>query len=291
MKRIFTIFLIMLLPVAGFSQRDWSQVSVKTTEIAPDLFRLFVGDGVAVVAWVGEDGLLVIDAAYEQTAPQLMEAIEKLSDAPIRYLVNTHLHGDHTGGNVELGRNADIIAHPLVKEYLSSERRQGEQTIPPFPEHAIPNITFTDRLNLDFNGQILEMTHLPGGHTGGDIIIWFPDSKVLFMGDLLFAGYFPFVDVNNGGHPQGFMDNLAWVLENFPEETTLIGGHGPVFSMQELEAYHQDLLKTMEVVKNAREKGMSQEEMKKERILKQWEEYGTFFITEDRWIETIYPFL
>lgn len=291
MMRPITIFLIMLLPVMGFSQRDWSQVSVKTTEIAPGLYRLFVGDGVAVVASVGENGLLVIDAAYAQTTPQLMEAIKKLSEAPIHYLVNTHLHGDHTGGNVELGRNADIIAHSSVKEYLSTERIQGDRTIPPLPDHAVPNITFSDCMTLDFNGQTLEMTHLPEGHTGGDIIVWFPESRVLVMGDLLFAGYFPFVDVSNGGHPQGFMDNVAWILENFPQETTLIGGHGPVFNMQQLKEYHQTLAKTMEMVKNAKEKGMSQEEMKAERILKSWENYGTFFITEDRWIETIYPFL
>ena len=290
MKRI-TMIILLVAPLLVTAQRDWSQVTVSTTEVAPGLYRLFVGDGVAVTAFTGPDGLLVIDAAYQQTTTQLMEAIGRVTDQPVHYLVNTHIHGDHTGGNAVVGRDADIIAHYSVKEYLSVERTQGDRVIPPLPEHARPNITFTDRMNLDFNGQTLQLKHLPKGHTGGDIIIYFPDSKVLVMGDLLFAGFFPFVDLQNGGDPHGFLNNLQWIITTFPGDLTLIGGHGPVYDMQQLRAYHKTLGETMDVVRQAKQQGMSQEDMKANRILQQWEEMGSFFITEDRWIDTIYPFL
>jgi cyclase len=287
----YIILLLVMLPMLAFSQRDWSQMHVKTTEIAPGLYRLFVGEGVAVVAWTGDDGLLIIDAAYEQTAPQLVQALAEISPGSVDYLINTHIHGDHTGGNVILGKDADIIAHHFVRDYLSTERKQGDRIIPPMPDHAIPNITFSDDMMLVFNGQALQLKHLPGGHTGGDIIIYFPQSKVLVAGDLLFADNFPFVDVNNGGHPFVFLENLAWIINHFPADLTIIGGHGPVYTMAEFINYRETLLQTLEVVREAKANGMSLEQMKASRIMQSWEEMGKGFISEDRWIETLYPFL
>lgn len=286
-----TLFLMILLPLKGIGQIDLSQAGVTTSEEGPGVYRLLVAERVSVVAFTGPQGLMVIDAAYEQTTSQLMEALAKLSDHPVRYLVNTHIHGDHTGGNSVVGRDADIIAHTSVKQFLATERRQGDRVIPAFPTHALPNITFTDRLELDFNGQTLEMVHLAEGHTGGDIIVWFPESKVLAMGDLLFAGSFPFVDVANGGNPHGFLRNVEWIISHFPQDTRFIGGHGPVYSMDQLRRWHASLGETLEVVRSAKARGMSAGQMKQERILGQWEAFGEFFITEDRWIDTLYPVL
>ncbi len=290
MKKILLVFMG-LLPFALMAQRDWSQAVVSTTEVVPGIYRLMVDDRVSVVAYTGEQGLLVIDAAYEQTTPQLTKALEQLSRHPVDFLINTHIHGDHTGGNAVIGRNARIIAHTSVRDYLATPRRQADRVIPALPDYALPDICFTDAMTLVYNSEELQLRHLPEGHTGGDIIVHFPLSHVLVMGDLLFADNFPFVDVANGGNPLGFMKNLQWVIDNYPKETILIGGHGPVYTMSEFRQYHASLLKTLEVVRSAKAEGMDAQQMKAARILEPWKEMGLFFITEDRWIDTLYPYL
>ena len=289
MKKFFLLFLF--IPFFAFGQRDWSAMKVTTTEVAPGLYRLFVGEGVATVVFIGQDGVLLIDAAYEQTAPQLKTAIEALSDKPVQYLVNTHHHGDHVGGNVALGADATIISHHFVRDYVSNEHRSGERVIPAMASEGRPDISFSDEILFAFNGQSLQMVHLPQGHTAGDIIIYFPESKVLVVGDLLFADYFPYVDVGGGGDPMGYLTNQQYILDNYPADLTVIGGHGPIYTMQQFREYHQQLQNTVEVVRQAKQNGMTAEEMKANRILKNWEEWGRFFITEDRWIDTLYPVL
>ena len=290
MKRnIFLTF--MLMPLLVLAQRDWSQIEITVTELSPGLHRLFVANAVAVVVSHGDDGVLVIDAAYEQSTDRLMEEIRKISDKPIKYLINTHHHADHTGGNKVIGKDADIIAHPNVNEFLSKEQQRGETVIPAFPEYALPNILVDDNMDMVFNGEKIQITHLEGGHTFGDLIVYFPQANVLVMGDLLFAGYFPFVDVNNGGNPRTYLENVQRVLDHFPGDVTLVGGHGPVYNLTELQKWHDELVKTFAVVAEAKSRGMSQEQMKSQRILQEWENMGSFFITEDRWIETLYPFL
>jgi glyoxylase-like metal-dependent hydrolase (beta-lactamase superfamily II) len=287
-----TFFLpLFLIPFTIFAQRDWSTAEITSSEAGPGVYRLFVDNRVSVLVQTGEDGVLVVDAAYAQTGEKLKAAIEKLSDKPIRYLINTHLHGDHTGGNAIVGQGAQIIAHPSVKEYLSKDQVRGETTIPAPPVYARPDITLEGKMTLDFNGESIEILHLPGGHTTGDLLVYFAEAKVIHVGDLLFAGYFPYVDVSNGGNPLVYIKNVAWILENYPDDITFIGGHGPAFSKNQMREHLSALNETIEIVKNAKATGKTAEQMKDSRILKQWESFGAFFITEDIWIDTLYPFL
>ena len=285
------IIALLLLPFLSATSQAQPQTTIETTEIAPGIYRMFVNNAVAVVVSHGDDGILVVDAAYDHSAEKLMEEIRNISDAPIRYLVNTHLHGDHTGGNKVIGKEADIIAHESVKRFLSMEQRRGETTIAPFPEYARPNILVDGNMDLEFNNEKIQITHLEGGHTEGDLILYFPKSNVLVMGDLLFAGFFPFVDVSNGGDPFRFLENVERIIGHFPEDATFVGGHGPVYNQEELIQWHEDLTETIKVLQSAKNDGMSQEEMKENRILEDWSRMGSFFITEDRWIDTMYPFL
>jgi len=289
MKKL--LIVLMMLPAVLFAQRDWANLPIEVTELAPGLHRLFVGNSVAVVVFEGSDGVLVIDAAYEQSTDRLMEEIQKLSQAPIQYLINTHLHGDHTGGNKVLGKNATIIAHSSVREFLSKEQRRGENVIPAFPEYALPDKLVEGSMELRYNGETIQINHLGGGHTTGDLVIFFPGANVLVIGDLLFAGFFPFVDTSNGGHPMKFLENLSVIMKQYPASATVVGGHGPVFTMDQLAHWQQTLSETMEVVRKAKASGMSADQMKENRILKDYEAMGSFFITEDRWIDTLYPFL
>lgn len=268
-----------------------SQITIESTELAPGIHRLFVNNAVAVVVFHGDEGILVVDAAYEHTAEKLMKEIQRIGEVPIRYLINTHLHGDHTGGNKVIGRDADIVAHESVKAFLSVEQQRGENVIPAFPEYALPNILVEGHKEMSFNQQKIQITHMPGGHTRGDLIVYFTQANVLVMGDLLFAGFFPFVDVHNGGNPFRFLENVKEIMDHYPEDVIIVGGHGPVYTMEELHQWHRDLEETIALMRSAKGEGMSQEEMKEKRILKQWASMGSFFITEDRWIDTMYPFL
>lgn len=289
MKSIF--ILLMMFPLLVSAQRDWSRMQVTTTEVGAGVFRLFVEPGVATVLFAGAEGALLIDAAYSQTTTQLKAAIEAITPMPLRYLVNTHHHADHTGGNAVFGENATVIAHRFVKDFVSTNQVQGTRQIAALPRAAWPEITFNDKLQLYLNGQTIELIHIPGGHTAGDIIVYFPESKVLVLGDLLFADNFPFVDIANGGNPMRFLEHLRWISQNFPEGIALVGGHGPVYTMEQLRSYIKNLEKTMEVVRNAKMNGMTLEQAKANRILQEWEAWGRFFITEDRWIETLYQAL
>ncbi|WP_367328943.1 MBL fold metallo-hydrolase, partial [Lentimicrobium sp.] len=276
---------------AVFAQSETVKTEVIATELAPGIYRLFVDNRVSVALQTGPDGLLLIDAAYDRTAAEVKEALRELSDKEIRFLINTHLHGDHTGGNAVLGKGAHIIAHPTVKEYLSKDQVRGETTFPAPPVHARPDITIKGTMTLDFNNETIEITHLPGGHTGGDLLVYFPAAGVLVVGDLLFAGYFPYVDVSNGGNPLTYLKNVDWILNNFPDNTIFSGGHGPVFSKTEYKNWLDNLTETLEVLQKARSQGMDAEQMKSAGLLNKWASFGSFFITEDRWIDTLYPFL
>jgi cyclase len=289
MKKL--LFIMLFLPLMSMAQRDWANLEIEVTELAPGVHRLFVGNSVAVLVFHGKDGTFVVDAAYEQSTDRLMEEIRKLSDKPIRYLVNTHIHGDHTGGNKVLGKDATIIAHSSVKEYLSKEQKRGETVIPAFPEYALPDKLVNGELEMDFNNEKIRITHFPGGHTEGDLVVYFPKAKVVMIADLLFAGFFPYVDTGNGGHPFRYLENVNKIIESYPQDATIVGGHGPVFTMNELREWHNTLSATITAMRSAKAKGMTEEQMKENRILHEWSAMGAFFITENRWIETIYPFL
>lgn len=290
MKKLLLI-LVLIIPFVGIAQQEVQKTPFTTTELAPNIHRIFVNNAVAVVTFSGEDGLLMIDTGYERTANDLAEEVKTVSQMPLKYIVNTHIHGDHTGGNVAFGQGVDIIAHQNVKEFLGKERMQGERVIPALPEFAQPNITFTDRMNLDFNGQNIQLAHLPGGHTSGDVIIYFPKGNVLVVGDLLFANYFPFVDVSNGGNPFKFIENIEWIVHNFPQDAIVVGGHGPVYTMQDYMQYSTTLTQTITHLKGLKLKGYTLERLKEEKVLKEWAAFGSFFITEERWIDTIFPFI
>lgn len=293
MRRIlFTLAVIASLLVISSTNSNSQSTPIDQVEVAPNLYRLFVNNAVAVIVFDGDEGKIVVDAGYERTAIDLKNAIMRISNNPIAYLINTHIHGDHTGGNIVLGdENVTIIAHKNVKTFLSTEKKQGDKVIPAFPKNGLPSITFTDSLMLDKNGEQIELIHLRGGHTNSDIVVYFPNRKVVALGDLLFANYFPYVDIGNGGNPMQYLKNAEWITNNFPKDVILIGGHGPVYSINQYKEWVLTLQKTMALAKLQKEKGVTLEKMKEDKILKEWESFGSFFITEDRWLETIYPYL
>lgn len=285
------LLILLLLPIAVMAQRDWANIEIGVSELAPGIHRFFVANSVAVVVSHGPDGVLMVDAAYKDSGDRLKAEMAKVTQSQLRYLINTHLHADHTGGNLSFGQDATIIAHPSVKDALSKEQRRGETVTPPFPDWALPDTLVEGNMNLQFNGENIRITHYPGGHTGGDLVVFFPNAKVLMLADLLFAGYFPYVDTGNGGNPMKYLENVSKILEEYPADAIVVGGHGPVFNMTQLREWHNTLSETVTVIRQASSRGLTVEQMKEQRILRQWEDMGKFFITEDRWIDTIVPFI
>jgi glyoxylase-like metal-dependent hydrolase (beta-lactamase superfamily II) len=273
--------------LSGYSQKEKEQVKIENEMLADSLHCYTLNKQTNLIAYSGPDGLLLVDAGYEKTGYQLKEELVERFDLPVQFIINTHWHDDHTGGNKILGEGATIIAHHYVKSVLSRNRTSPQKTEKAFPVYAQPNITFHDSLDLTFNNQDLQLIHLSGGHTDGDILVYFPASNVLAVGDLLFADKFPYIDLKHGGNVRAYIDHLNWIVESYPEDTRIVGGHGPVYTMDQLKSYAQNLQETLDIVEHAIEQDLSMQEMIDTRILKDYESYGTGFISEKYWIYTI----
>lgn len=266
------------------AQPDASKVELKTTQVAEKIYMIhganesehFSGGNIAV--HVGGDGVVMIDTKMEALSDKIKAEIERIGGDNPRYILNTHLHGDHTGGNAVFAEHGTILAQTNVRTRLVENK----------PEKVWPVITFDQSLSIHFNGEEIKAIHMPHGHTDGDAIVYFTDSNVIHMGDHLFAGRFPYVDLGNGGSVQGLMSNVEIVLENVPPDAAIIPGHGPLSDRQGLQAYYTMLQETTERVTAKMEDGASLEQIKAVGLPEKWRDWASDFITADKWIETIY---
>jgi glyoxylase-like metal-dependent hydrolase (beta-lactamase superfamily II) len=272
------------------AQNDIPEIDVM--KLDTHLNKLVIGS-VNVVASVGQDGVLLSDSGFEDTAEALKTEIKKLGSDDIRFIINTHWHSDHVGGNKAFGKDATIIAHHNVRKLLSEDQALEfwQEEYKALPEYALPHLTFSDRLTIHFNGEAVDIIHLPGGHTDGDIIVYFKKANVLHMGDLLFSNGFPAVDFENGGSVRKFAENLRWMTGNMPPDVKIIAGHGPDMSIDGLDAYREMLLSTLNIIQEALKDGMDLDEMKQAEILKEWQQWGEGYFTCDEWTEIVYSSL
>ena len=265
-------------------------VKVETVSIAPGIYML-VGRGGNVGLTVGRDGAAIIDDQFDDMAPKLRAAIAMLSVQPAKFVINTHLHGDHTGGNDQFGRSgAVIIAHENVRKRLGTDQvnPSTQQPIPARAREALPVVTFADSATLHFNDDDLEFTHLPNAHTETDIVIRFRKANVLHMGDC-FTGGFPFIDGNTGGTLDGLIRGHEQVLKTVDDATRIIRGHGPLGNKAELQAYHDMLVVVRDRVAKLVKAGKSQEEVVSARPTKEFEEkYGGASFNAEQWLGRAY---
>jgi len=209
-----------------------------------------------------------VDADYAEMSPGILSTVRSLApdaDPPIRYLVNTHWHFDHTSGNENLAEaGATIVAHENVLRLLSEDQVMAAlsgRVVPAASERARPTITFDDRMNLSLDGEILHLIHMPNAHTDGDIIVHFPNADVVHMGDIFFNGMYPFIDVDHGGNIVGMVRAIDQVLEHTGETTLFIPGHGPLAERSELQAYGEMLRTVQDRVQTLIGGGASREEV------------------------------
>ena len=268
------------------AQRDFSDVKIEPIKLTETIYML-KGSGGNIGASVGEDGTLIIDDQFAPLAEKIQTALNTLGGKKPAFILNTHWHGDHTGGNKVFGETGTIVAHTNVRKRLA-EGRQGDRPTPPAPKTALPVITFDASLSIHFNSEKIRALHLPHGHTDGDAVIFFTKSNVIHMGDLFFNGRFPFVDLNSGGTVDGYLSAVAKVIAQTNTTAQIIPGHGELATLEDLKTYHKTISETVAIIRKHIKDGKSLEAIQQAKPLEKWADWGTGFISTDRWIATIF---
>jgi cyclase len=279
---------IFLVPVS-FAQED--QVEYIATSLSPTV-TMIKGRGGNIAVSAGEDGVFIIDDQVEPLTDQLLASISKVSDQPIRFVINTHYHGDHVGGNETLGKAGSvIIAHDNIRQRMNSDQVSifFDETTPTWPQDSLPIITFNDRVTLHLNGEEVTAIHVPRGHTDGDSIVHFPDSNVIHMGDIFFNGLYPFIDLDGGGSIQGTIAAVELGIGLADDETQIIPGHGPMSDLSGMQEYLAFLTSARDKVQAVIDQGMSLEQAVAAKPTAEWDDIlGKIWITPEQWVTFIY---
>jgi cyclase len=268
------------------AQQDFSNVQIKATKVAGNVYML-EGSGGNIGVSVGEDGIVIVDDQFAPLAPKIKAALKEITDKPLRFVLNTHFHGDHTGGNSQFGNEATIIAHENVRKRLQEGGPVGGNAVTAAPKEALPVITFNDRATVHLNGEDIRAIHFPNGHTDGDSIIFFPKSNVVHMGDDFVTYGFPFIDVQNGGSVSGMIAGLEKALTLIPADARIIPGHGPISSPGDVRKFVDMLKDSRALVAKASAEGKSAAQMKSDHVISKYEDLGKGFIKTDAWIDLL----
>jgi len=282
MKRISFLSLIATLSLGvstASAQRDFSKVEIKATPVAGNIHML-EGQGGNIAVSTGPDGVLMVDNQFAPLAEKITSAIEKLDHGPIKFVLNTHLHGDHTGGNAHFGKKASIVAHANVRKRMAADSKN--------PKEALPVVTFDETASVHINGEEIRLIYVGPGHTDGDSIIHFTKSGVFHMGDQFFNGRFPFVDLGSGGDVAGLLKNIEAALKLIPADAKIIPGHGALANKADLEKYRDMLVETTSLVNKAINEGKSLADVKAAGVPEKYKDWGTGFINTSRWLEISY---
>ena len=274
MRRLAIAVIACPVVLAGPADR-FGGVEIKASHVAGTVHML-EGAGGNIGVSVGDDGVLIVDDQFAPLADRIEATIGELGGAAPRFVLNTHFHGDHTGGNAHFGRSGLIVAHENVRVRLASGGA---------PAPALPAVTYQDRVRIHFNGDDIDVIHLPSGHTDGDSVVWFRNAGVIHMGDHFFSGRFPFVDVASGGSVAGLIANIDGVLGMIPPDTRVIPGHGPLGGVDELRLALGVIQESAATVREAMADG-TLGDLKRDGFGR-WSEWGSGFISEGRWISIV----
>jgi len=289
---------VLLVAVTGlaFAQQpqDFSKVQIKAIPVS-GVVTMLQGAGGNIAASIGDDGVLIVDAEYAPLADKIQAAIDQIagSHKPVRFLINTHYHADHSDGDSAFGaRGATIIATENLRKRLESGSIGGNGGAlkfqqPPSPKAALPIVTYDDQMYVHFNDDAIVLMHF-AAHTDGDSVVYFPKSNVVHMGDIFIRYGFPFIDVNSGGSIQGMIAACEKVTATLPADVKVIPGHGDLATLDDVRAYTQMMKDTMAAVQKGIADQKTLDQMKQEKILAPWQRYSGNFVNSDAFIETIY---
>jgi cyclase len=265
---------------AAHAQNDFSNVVITPVPVAGNVTML-MGQGGNIAVSLGEDGVLMVDDQYGPLSDKIKAAIAALGgDAPA-FLVNTHWHGDHSGGNENFSSTATIIAQDNVRVRMSDP---ASERVPA----SYPVITYEDGISIHFNGEEIRLIHLPNGHTDGDSAVWFTGSNVLHMGDQFFAIRYPFIDLSSNGNVHGLIRNLNNLVGQLPDDIKIIPGHGNLSTKAEFVTYVDGVNETAAMVLDRKAAGLSLQAIIEEGLPDAYASWGTGFISEEAWITAVY---
>ncbi len=280
---------------ASAQEQDFSKISLKTTQLAPGVAMLegvggFAGGNIAVC--IGTDGPVIVDDQFVPMVPKIVAAVRALQDAPIRFVINTHFHGDHTGGNEPMtGAGAVIFAHENVRKRMSMDQfsKFMNRKMPAQPAAALPVVTFAEGVTLHWNGETIQVEHVAPAHTDGDAHIWFANANVVHMGDTFVNGFFPFIDVESGGTITGLIDSANRALARANDQTKIVPGHGPLATRADLVVFRDMLVDVKGRVEKSIASGKTLEKFVASKPLAHLEaEWGDGFIKTDQLITLVW---
>jgi glyoxylase-like metal-dependent hydrolase (beta-lactamase superfamily II) len=278
----------------GQGEQDFSKVQIKVTKVSGSVYML-EGAGGNIAASVGEDGIVIVDDQFAPLAEKIRAALQGIgvTTKPVRFVINTHYHGDHTGGNLPFNETSTIIAQDNVHKRLEYGGASGNGASmhmenKPAPKGALPIITFGQDVTVHLNGEDIRAVHFPSGHTDGDSIIFFPKSNVVHLGDDFVRYGFPFIDIDSGGSVQGMIAGLEKAVSQLPADVKVIPGHGELSNLDDVREYVKMLKDTTVVVQKAIAQGQTLDQMKQAKILAPWQKYSGGFINADAFLETLF---
>jgi len=276
------IYAVTLLSSALYSCTSLAADAPKiiSQQLAEGLY-LVRGSGGNIAALLGNEGALIVDSQFAETAPLVKAELQRHhKNIHVNTLINTHFHRDHTDGNAALAAGARIIAHQAVLTRLQKNND--------FNKEGLPTDTFVGEKTIKLNGQQVLLKTMPSSHTDGDLIVWFRAQNVLHMGDLFFADRFPFIDVENGGSVAGYIENSKNVLRIINDTTQVIPGHGKLMNKSGLQRFIDMMEQTLAEVSKMKSQGLSEEQAVIKGLSEKWKSWSWNFITEEKWIRTLY---
>jgi cyclase len=298
------LFTLMLITAAAFATtaargqgQDFSKVQIKATKVSGNIYML-EGAGGNIAASIGEDGIVIVDDQFAPLAEKIQASLKSLgiTDKPVRFVINTHYHGDHTGGNAPFANTGStVIAQDNVRKRMATGGAAGNGPggsihieAKPAEKEALPIITFEHDVTVHLNGEDIRALHFPAGHTDGDSVIFFPKNNVVHMGDDFVRYGFPFIDLAGGGSVKGMTAALEEVISKLPPDVKVIPGHGQISNLDEVREYTKMLVDTSAVVEKGVRQGKTLDQLKQEKVLESWKKWSGDFVTSDAFIETLY---
>ncbi len=291
-KLLAIVILLSLWLSAGVARaqqpQDFSKIQVETRQISPDVYML-TGAGGNIAVCTGDDGLLMVDTQFAPMSEKIEAALKKLSDKPLRFVIDTHWHLDHASGNANFEKlGAVIVAQENVRRIMATGTMRDGVKYEPFPKEALPTITYRDRAAFYWNGEEIRLIHYPNAHTDGDTVVYFATSHVLHTGDNYRTDGFPLVDQDNGGSVKGIIAALGNIIETYPPETMVIPGHGPdPMTVADIKPFLEMLRDTRGRVEKALRDGKTLDQMKEENKVAGYEKYSKR-VTSERFTEMLY---
>nr|MBN2277338.1 MBL fold metallo-hydrolase [candidate division Zixibacteria bacterium] len=286
---VLCIILILITPEVR-PQHEAAEPATEVTRLNDNLFRITCIGAfrINVTALTGNEGILLVESGLRNTTEVLKESLAKISDGEVKYIINTHMHADHTGGNRNFPDDIIIVAHDKARLRIGGQFYH----LPPYLTEGLPEITFSDTMTIYFNDQTLKLIYFPDNHTDGDIIVYLPDYKTICMGDLFFAEGFPYIDITSGGNVVNYTRTIDRIAAMMPDDAIYIPGHGGNFTKNELLQYNDTLKESIRVIRSEMARGRTAEQMIVDSVLSRWSDWNKYpFVSNDQWLQTVYESL